>query len=118
MARRNKMPFKNPIPPPPKPHIHESNKPNGSIIGNIGTGMSIGAGSAMGHKVVESIFGSRSNDVVTDNSELLNNQKIYQRKLIQMQTSICDDIRYAYNSCITNGKDCSELSELMVKMKC
>ena len=118
MARRNKMPFKNPVPPPPKPYIHESNKSNGSIMGNIGTGMSIGAGSAMGHKVVESIFGSRSNDVVKDNSELLNNQKIYERKLTQMQTSICDDIKIAYESCINKGRDCTELAELMVKMKC
>lgn len=121
MARRNKLSLKSKVPPPPKPHIHEhssNNSNTGSIMQNIGAGMSIGAGSAMGHKVVDSIFGSRSNEVVTNNSDVLNNQKIYERKITNMHLELCNEIKVAYDSCIYKNNDCSDLSQLMMKFKC
>ena len=75
MLRRNKLLFKITNPPKSKPYLHNTNSHD---MKQIGTGMSI---SANVRNIVESIFGKRKDDINTNNSELLNNKKVYERKL-------------------------------------
>lgn len=73
-----------------------------TIIGNIFTGMTFGAGSSMGHKVVDAVFGSKNQEI--------NNQ--------ETKYLPCERLFEMYEICLKNEKtDCNHIFD-MIRLKC
>lgn len=98
---------KNPPPPAPiKRNINVYQKP--SFGSTIMDGIALGTGSALGHRVMDGIFGPRQLQVSTPNpsNDISNNE-------------ICKSLLEKYKECITTETyACLELNELLVKYKC
>ncbi len=90
---------------PPPPRIIPRKQNNG-LMKTIFEGMTFGLGSSLGHRATDVIFGPRTINVETN------------QKTESQQIDICKDLKESYEKCLTDGKDCTNLIELLVKAKC
>lgn len=95
-------------PPPPA-----KQKQNGKIMAintpSLGRtfmeGISLGTGSALGHRVMDGIFGPRNVEVSVPSSS--------------SNEDFCKSIEEKYEMCLLNNiSNCNELSDLMIKYNC
>jgi hypothetical protein len=95
--------------PPPPANINRSQPSlGGSIMSNIFTGMTFGAGSSLGHRAVDGVMGNRRIEVESNNESKIN----------ENNSVSCEKILDTYQMCLKNeNNDCSYLQELM-KLKC
>ena len=100
-----------PLPAPIKRNINVYQKP--SFGSTIMDGIALGTGSALGHRVMDGIFGPRQLQVSTPNpSNDSTNNHI-------SNNEICKSLLEKYEECITRESYvCVELNELLVKYKC
>jgi hypothetical protein len=92
-----------PINNPPPPATQSSL--GGSIMGNILTGMTFGAGSSLGHRAVDGVMGNRKVEVESTPT----NESNYVP---------CEKLFDMYHMCLKNeNNDCKYLEDLM-KLKC
>ena len=96
--------------PPPPAKRGENNPGLGStIMGNIFTGMTFGAGSSLGHRAVDGIMGNREVEVKGYNNNNSNNNK---------GELTCERMMEFYESCMRdNTHDCKYIED-MFKLKC
>lgn len=109
MPRSNKRISKMPPPPARNKNLPVQQTPGlgTSILGNIFTGMTFGAGSSMGHRAVDSIFGSKNHEI---NNNQVNNQ--------ETQFLPCERLFDLYETCLKNEKnDCNHIFD-MIRLKC
>ena len=106
MGRRNKSLTYKSTPPPPSTR---TNRPSlaGSIIEGVASGITFGAGSAVGHRAIDSIMGPRRIEV--DTTMPAN---------IQNNNDPCKVVKQQLNECMSNNNDCNEIFQLMKKMNC
>ena len=103
MPRSNKRLTRTPPPPASSKNLPVQQTPGlgSAIIGNIFTGMTFGAGSSMGHRAVDAVFGSKNQEI--------NNQ--------ETKYLPCEDYLKCI-SCLKNEKtDCNHLFD-MIRLKC
>ena len=102
MGRRSKSTIsKRSNPPPPS----SSNHSNGStVLGNIFTGITFGAGSSLGHRAVDGVMGNREVDI--KQPEIKNDTGIPCGKLFEV-----------YKICIEDNNNC-KFWEDVIKLKC
>ena len=107
MGRRNKSLTYKSTPPPPSTR---TNRPSlaGSIIEGVASGITFGAGSAVGHRAIDSIMGPRKIEVDTNMPVGIQNNN----------NDPCKIIREQLNECMSNNNDCNEIFQLMKKMNC
>lgn len=98
-------------PPPPA-----KQKQNGKIMAintpSLGRtfmeGISLGTGSALGHRVMDGIFGPRNVQVSVPSSSPTSSNEDF-----------CKTIKEKYEMCLLNNiSNCNELSDLMIKYNC
>lgn len=99
----NKSIRKRSNPPPPK---IVNKKQNNGIMPMIFEGITFGLGSSIGHRATDVIFGPRTINVGTN------------EKSQSDQVNICKELKESYEKCLNDGKDCTNLIELLVKAKC
>ena len=90
---------------PPPPRIINKKQNNG-LMSTIFEGMTFGLGSSLGHRATDVIFGPRTINLETN------------EKSQSQQLDICKDLKESYEKCLNDGKDCTNLIELLVKAKC
>ena len=102
---RSKIGHQKQVTAPPPPALTSKNSQPSigeTIVGNILTGMTFGAGSSIGHRAVDGVMGNRKVEV---ESNVTNNIP-------------CEKILETYQMCLQNeNNDCNYLQELM-KIKC
>ena len=77
-----------------------------TIMSNILTGITFGAGSSIGHRVVDSVVGNRKVEIETPNNS---NETTYVP---------CEKLFEMYSQCLKNeSNDCNYLQDIM-KLKC
>lgn len=100
-----KSSHRKPLRTPPPPALTSNNSQpslGGSIMSNIFTGMTFGAGSSLGHRAVDGVMGNRKVEVESNVTNDIS----------------CDKIFDMYQMCLKNeNNDCNYLQELM-KIKC
>ena len=99
MPRSNKRLTRTPPPPASSKNLPVQQTPGlgSTIIGNIFTGMTFGAGSSMGHRAVDAVLGSKNEET----------------KYLP-----CERLFEMYESCLKNEKtDCNHLFD-MIRLKC
>ena len=95
-------------PPPMKPQNNTSNPPVPAPTGGLfsvlsqtlGQGMAFGAGSSIGHKVIDTVtgVGSTTNSKVTNNIHCEDIKKSYE--LCLETNGFCDQVRKDYMECL------------------
>ena len=75
MTNRRSMSRRRTTPPPPAKRGENSPGLGSTIMGNIFTGMTFGAGSSLGHRAVDGIMGNREVEVKEYNNS--NGSNIY-----------------------------------------
>lgn len=109
MPRSSKRITKMPPPPASKKNLPVQQTPGlgSTILGNIFTGMTFGAGSSMGHRAVDAVFSSKNQEI---NNPEINNQET---KFLP-----CERLFDLYESCLKNEKnDCNHIFD-MIRLKC
>ena len=82
----------------------------GSILGNIATGMTFGAGSSLGHRAVDGVMGS--------NNESNNTSKNESMQTVDNHFIPCEKLFEIYQNCLKNeNNDCTYLNDMM-RLKC
>lgn len=108
MSRKSMM--KRKVPPPPS---RPSSTIRSTLAENIATGITFGAGSAMGHRAVDAVMGPREMNINTTmhpqdiqtNTPIVNNEG-------------CQKLKDTLLECQEKQGDCAYLYELLYKMKC
>lgn len=107
--RTQRKPLKRTPPPPAQ------QKQNGKIMAintpSLGRtfmeGISLGTGSALGHRAMDIVFGPRNMQVSVPTTPNTSTDKF------------CNSLKEKYEMCLMNNiTNCSELNELMVKYNC
>ena len=109
MGRNRSFRTKSSPPAPRKENLPatQNNVPGlgGSILGNIVTGMTFGAGSSLGHRAVDGVMGNRQETNETPQT-------------VNTSTMPCEKLFEMYENCLKNEKnDCSYLGDMM-RLKC
>ena len=81
-----------------------------SILGNIATGMTFGAGSSFGHRAVDGVMGTRNESNNTSQNESI--------QTVDNHFIPCEKLFEIYQNCLKNeNNDCSYLND-MLRLKC
>jgi hypothetical protein len=109
MPRSSKRMTKIPPPPAGKKNLPVKQTPGlgSTILGNIFTGMTFGAGSSMGHRAVDAVLGSKNQE--SKDSQINNQETTFLP---------CERLFDMYENCLKNEKnDCNYLFD-MIRLKC
>ena len=89
--------------PAPAPAVPNQSSIGSSMMNNVLNGITFGAGSSIGHRVIDGIMG---------------NSKVEVEPNINQSNIQCEKLFELYNTCLKNEReDCSHLQDI-VKMKC
>ena len=94
--------------PPPPALTSKNSQPRigESIVGNILTGMTFGAGSSLGHRAVDGVMGNRKVEVESNSRSEMN----------ETNYTSCEKMLDMYQMCLKNeNNDCSYLQDFMKK---
>ena len=109
--RTQRKPLKRTPPPPAQ------QKQNGKIMAintpSLGRtfmeGISLGTGSALGHRMMDIVFGPRNVQVSVPSSNPVSSNN----------EDLCKSIKEKYEMCLLNNiSNCNDLSDLMIKYNC
>lgn len=92
------------VPPPPVKKGENNPGIASTIMGNIFTGMTFGAGSSLGHRAVDGVMGNREVEVK-------------QPEIKQDNSVSCEKILDIYQLCLKENNNCQYLED-MIKLKC
>ena len=105
-------------PPPPKNISNKNNTNNTSIgaslLGNILTGFSFGTGSAIGHRVVGSIFDSGNK--IQDNTKPEINLNYYTPSFDKEKK--CIELKNDLEKCYSQSSNCDKILDEFTKLQC
>ena len=112
MPRKNRVKsnYPKPLKTPPPPLTSNKSQPSlgGSLMGNILTGLTFGAGSSLGHRAVDGVMGNRKVEVESNSRPEMN----------ETNYTSCEKMLDMYQMCLKNeNNDCSYLQDFM-KLKC
>lgn len=108
MARKYRVRSNQPKPVKTSPPPAKQQSLGGSIMGNIFTGMTFGAGSSLGHRAVDGVMGNRKVEVESNNPT----------QTSETNYVPCEKLLDMYHMCLRNeNNDCNYIQDLM-KLKC
>ncbi len=107
MGRRSKSNISRRNTPPPPSNNNQSI--GSTVLGNIFTGITFGAGSSLGHRAIDGIMGNREVDIKQPDNN--------QNEVKQNNGLSCEKIFDVYQLCLKENNNCQYLED-MIKLKC